>query len=86
MIQQILREKGEVEFEGMKLRYLGEWRDLKPGDIYVAERNSGPKLLTVREVKETFGDENQWVGAVFPVEVAYPYDLSECVKVEIILD
>jgi hypothetical protein len=79
-IQNELREQGSVWFEGVELRYAGEWRDLQSGDTYVAERNQGPKLLTVHHV------DYHDVGAVFPVENAYPYDLGECVKVEMVLD
>lgn len=76
-IQQILRADGVAEFEGMTLRMVGDSDSLQPGDTYVAERNTGPKLLTVREIK---------MNAVFPVEQnVYPYDLWECVKVEIVL-
>lgn len=82
-IQNRLREERVIEFEGMWLRYEGEWQLLKPGDTYVAERNAGPKLLTVREVRETLGNEQQYAGAVFAVEPAYAYDLYECVKVTI---
>lgn len=78
----VLREKGEVEFEGVTLRYLGEWDALEPGDTYIAQRNT-VKLLTVREVKETAGDQNQWAGWVVPQEIAYCFDLGECVKVEV---
>ena len=85
-IQRRLRRDGIVEFEGCKLRHIGEWRDLEPGDTYAAERNVGPQLLTVRKVLEALGPNNEYAGAVFPVESAYVYDLHECVKVEIIFD
>lgn len=75
LIQNQLRDNGTVEFEGVTLRYLGDSNTLQPGDTYVAERNMGPKLLTVREIK---------MSAVFPVESAYPYDMWECVKVELV--
>ena len=82
-IRNDLRENGSVEFEGLTLEYAGEWQDLQPGDSYVAQRNTGPHLLTVAFVKETLGDQDQWAGAVYPVESAYPFDLHECVKVNI---
>lgn len=82
-IQSTLRRDGRVLFEGRWLTYLGEWVDLRPGDTYVAERNSGPKLLTVREVRKTLGEHDEYAGAVFAVEPAYPFDLWECVKVAI---
>jgi hypothetical protein len=75
-IQNILRSEGTVEFEGVTLKMIGDSDSLLPGDTYVAQRNQGPKLLTVREIA---------MNAVFPVENAYPYDLWECVKVEIML-
>lgn len=84
-IQNELRENKNVEFEGVMLEYVGEWRKLVPGDTYVAERNQGPRLLTVRVVKPFLGVENEFSGAVFPVENAYPYDLDECVKVNIVI-
>lgn len=82
-IQDELRKKGKVEFEGVTLMYAGEWPLLKPGDTYIAERNQGPKLLTVSKVEKTLGKHDQWAGAVFPEESAYAYDLYECVKVEV---
>lgn len=75
LIQNILRSNGSVEFEGVMLKFVGDFDTLQPGDTYVAERNQGPKLATVREIR---------MNAVFPVEQGiYPYDLWECVKVEI---
>lgn len=76
MIQNILRRDVEVEFEGATVVYIGEWDLLNEGDTYMAERNVGPQLLTVDRV-------DREIGCVFPKEVAYPYDLYECVKVEI---
>lgn len=48
--------------------------DIKPGDSYIAMRNTGLRLLTCKEVRSGF---------VVPTEPEYPYDLWECVKVEI---
>jgi len=48
--------------------------DLKDGDLYVAERNTGPHLLTARFVDHTRG-------CVFPTTIDYPFDLYECIKV-----
>jgi hypothetical protein len=63
-----------IDFEGLKLRKAeGE---LLPGDLYIAERNTGPKLLTCQEVKV---NENYVVPKDFP---AYCFDIHECVKVE----
>ena len=49
--------------------------EIKPGDLYLAERHTGSKLLTCRVVNK----ENGWVGAV---EKSYPYDINECFKVK----
>ena len=84
LIQNRLRSEKKIDFEGLTIRYIGEWTELKPGDSYMAERNTGPKLLTVKEVKETLGG-GKYAGAVYPMENEYPYDLPECVKVEIVL-
>lgn len=70
----LLVKQGWIEFEGMTFdKVEGE---LQPGDTYLAERNQGPKLLTVRNV-----DHN--LRCVFPKEAAYPYDFGECIKVAI---
>jgi hypothetical protein len=48
--------------------------EIQPGDLYVAERNTGPQLLTAREVNREFN-------CIYPTEPAYAYDIWECVKV-----
>ena len=63
--------KKVAEDLGVKLCW-GE--DIKPGDLYLAQRNQGVKLLTCRYVNL----EHRWV---CPTTAAYPYDLHECVKV-----
>ena len=70
-----LREGETVELGGMKFRMAeGE---IKPGDLYIAERNTAPKLLTAKEI---VGD---WLGAyIIPTTPEYPYNVSESVKVE----
>jgi len=46
---------------------------IKVGDWYVACRNSGPKLLKAKEIKDSY---------VIPEEVGqYCFDIWECVKV-----
>jgi hypothetical protein len=62
-----------VIIEGVTFEFSDEYPS-SPGDIYIAERNSGIKLLTVRYIDH----ENQ---IVFPMEMAYAYDLYECRKV-----
>ena len=49
--------------------------EIQPGDLYIAERNTGPKLLIAREI-------NLETGCVFPTEFGqYAFDIYECVKV-----
>lgn len=70
-----LRAGEIIDFEGVQLKM--DPSEIEPGDIYVAERNTGPKLLTAKEVDTE-------IGCIFPVEQEYPYDIPECVKVELV--
>lgn len=45
---------------------------IEPGDLYVAERNTGPHFLTCREL----GDN-----CIHPTSIDYSFDTWECVKV-----
>ncbi len=47
--------------------------EIKPGNLYVAERNTGPILLECRKVDK----EN---GYIVPID-GYPFDIWECKKV-----
>ena len=47
--------------------------DIQPGDLYVAGRNSGPKLLTAKNI---------FRGCVYSREGSYPFNYSECHRVE----
>jgi len=50
---------------------------IQPGDMYLAERNTGPKLLTCNKVVNThLGDPDY----IVPTEIAYCFDARECVK------
>lgn len=60
--EEILKEIGLVEIDA----------EIKPGDFYIAERNTGPKLLQCKEVKDNL---------IIPTCNAYPYNKWECVKV-----
>ena len=76
-----LRAGEVIPFEGMSLRMIAgkeNGRLLSAGDTYYAARNT-EQLFTVKNV-------NLNEGWVVPVEVGYPFDLGECVGVEIILD
>jgi len=60
-----------VDIEGIKLRMAeGE---IAPGDLYVAERNTGPKLLTAKVIN---------FNIIIPTDGEYPYSINECVKVK----
>lgn len=48
---------------------------IQPGDFYVGERNTGPKLLIAKEIHE------EW-GIIYPEGIGYPFDIGECVRVE----
>jgi hypothetical protein len=67
----------EIEFEGVPVR-LCRGETLRPGDTYMAGRNTGPHLLTVREVYEDRGFATN-------VENKYPFDLINCIKVEVLV-
>lgn len=67
-----LRRGEVVNIAGISLRM--DDGEIKPGDLYVAERNICPELLTAKKV-------DLEIGCVFPTCNAYAYDLHECVKV-----
>lgn len=74
--QGILRDGGIVEIEGLKFVMDGDG-EVAVGDTYIAERNTGPKLLTVQSIRED-------LYFVVPVENEYCYDTWECVKVRMV--
>lgn len=56
---------------------------IQPGDIYLAERNTGPHLLTcLKVVNNEFGKPSY----IVPVEIAYCYDAWECIKVSVLAE
>ena len=63
-----------IEIDGIKLEV--ENKLPKNGELYIAERNIGPQLLTAKEVDTV----NNWI---VPVEFpnAYVYNISECNRV-----
>lgn len=65
---------GEViDFHGILLK-MDNW-PIGPGDIYIAERNNGPKLLTAKIVDYA-------AGCIHPTTFGdYAFDIFECVKV-----
>ena len=68
-----LRNNEIVNLDGLRFRIAkGE---IKVGDLYIAERNTGPKLLTAKFINI----ESGWIGATTH---DYPFNIDECVKVE----
>ncbi len=67
-----LRQGKTIDIQGIKLQM--DDGEIRPGDLYVAERNTGPHLLTAKKI-------NLEIGCIFPTDDAYPYNLHECVKV-----
>ena len=73
-----LRRGEVIDLEGLPLKMAeGELRE---GDLCVAERNTGPKFLTVKKI---FYPEGLLFNKPFiiPTSCDYAYDLDECVKV-----
>lgn len=72
-----LRRGETIDFDGIELKMdvdeNGKEKEIKVGDLYVAERNTGPKLLTAANI-----DHRQWIK---PTTNDYSYDTWECVKV-----
>lgn len=67
-----------VDLDGIKLRK-AEGR-IQSGDLYVAERNTGPKLLTAKEV--VMSECGCCINYVIPTTTDYCFDGGECVRVE----
>jgi len=59
------------EVEGVKF-LCSTNEEINSGDIYIAEKNTGPKLLTCKKRELTF---------IVPVENAYCFDICDCMKV-----
>jgi hypothetical protein len=73
---QLLHAGGVLELSGIRPRK--RTGEIQPGDLYVGERNTGPKLLTCKEVRFAAGVPD----FVVPTTANYAYDWSECVRVE----
>lgn len=76
-----LRRGEVIEIDGLRLVMDGDG-EVNEGDLYVAERNQGPKLLTCKKHirDDPRGGYSGWF--VVPVELAYCYDTHECVRVK----
>lgn len=68
-----LRNGEDVDLGGICL--VMDEGEIQPGDIYVAERNTGPHLLTAKEINR----ERGWI--VPTTTNDYSFDIGECVKV-----
>lgn len=77
-----LRDGQVIDLEGLKFKMdvdvEAHEKKIVLGDLYIAERNTGPQLLTALKVVE---EESLCGGYIIPTTIHYPYDLSECVKV-----
>ena len=73
-----LRGGEVIDLEGIKLKMVvgpdGQEKKIRSGDLYVAERNTGPELLTAKKIVE----DGEFI---IPTCNGYPYDIYECVKV-----
>lgn len=69
-----------IDLQGIKL--CQDTGDLMPGDLYVGERNTGPKLLTVFKVVYHDPQEEKIINYVIPKGPGYPFDGHEVVKVK----
>lgn len=72
----LLRKKGVpiISERAKELGFMTSMDPIQPGDLYLAERNSGPHLLTCYKANE----EEGWI---VPVERAYCFDTNECIKI-----
>ena len=80
-----LRRGKIVDLGGIKFKMdvdeNGEEREICAGDLYIAERNTGPKFLTAAKVVgpgEGGNGFGNWIQATTP---DYSFDIHECVKV-----
>ena len=73
MIWGIYLTVSEMDKTAKELGVELEWGvPIRPGDLYLAKRNTGPHLLECKALGE---------GCVFPTGYEYAFDFSECVKV-----
>lgn len=79
-----LRRGEVVELGGIMLKMdvdeNDKERQIQVGDLYVAERNTGPKLLTAAEIYVPEGS-SIYAGWIRPTSLDYGFDVHECVKV-----
>lgn len=82
-----------IEIEGIVCNALSVAKTgILPGEMYLARRNTGWKLLTCAAYHpydpetcgghDGHGGRETWCGLVFPEEPAYPFNDNECFKIE----
>ena len=61
--------------------------DIQIGDLYIAERNTGPHVLTAKKISYSeFPNNVRAPNFIVPNEWEYPFDWIECRRVEIVQD
>ena len=68
-----MRNQPSISERAKELGLVTSDEPIQPGDMYLAERNTGPHLLTCSSVSE-----RQYI---VPVEMAYCFDTWECIKI-----
>lgn len=71
---------GGIKFK-MDVNENGEERKIREGDLYIAERNTGPKFLTAKKIVGEGESSNGFGGWIDATTIDYSYDTGECVKV-----
>ena len=66
-----------IDVDGLKLKM--DDGEIKEGDLYVAERNTGPHFLTAQKV--VMSECGCCVSYICPTTNHYSFDGGECVKV-----
>lgn len=75
-----LRAGEVVDLNGVMLRKADG--EIRPGDLYVADGNTGPRLLTCQTVKGAPEPGNPYYGWIVSTTREYSYDIGHCVRVE----
>lgn len=80
-----LRSGEVVDLGGIKFKMDvdddGEEGEIQKGDLYIAERNTGPELLEAEKVVGPGEGPNGYGDWIQPTTMNYPYNTGECVKV-----
>jgi len=80
-----LRRGEVVDLGGIKLKMAvdenGNEQGIKQGDLYIAERKTGPKFLTAAKVVGPGEGPDGYGGWIQATTPDYSFDTGECVKV-----